>query len=85
MIVSTRAPDIGSKPLEETEDPSDTHGLEACARDLLRGINTKDEKAIARAFKAAFEICESNPHSEDTEESNDYDSLNQLAAKKDQS
>lgn len=38
--------------------------LEACADDIIRAINSKDSKMLAEAIKAAFEICDSEPHEE---------------------
>lgn len=66
-------------PKEESSDPSEDSAMEACARDLIRGISMKDEKLVAQALKSAHQCAESEPHDE---QANDYDSLNQLAAKK---
>lgn len=74
VITSQRKPD-GSK--EEVEED---HGLEAIAQDFLHGIETKNEKMIIAALRAAFEIFDSEPHKEGPHE-NDFESQNELAAK----
>lgn len=56
-----RKPDGSTEP--EMEDSS-ADGLEACAEDFLRAVHMKDTKAMADAFRAAFEICDSSPHVE---------------------
>lgn len=55
VIVKERAPD------KESQDDS---GLEACAQDLHEAIKSNDIRKIASALKAAFEICDSEPHEE---------------------
>ena len=35
---------------------------------MLSAIESKDAKAVAAAFKACFDICESEPHEEMGEE-----------------
>ena len=62
LIVEMRKPDGG---LEETaqEDSEDT-GIESCAQDLIKAVEGKDAKAVAQALKSAFEILDSQPHSE---------------------
>lgn len=76
VIVSHRKPD---EPTNSEQKDSEDEGLIECARDLLRAINEQDHKAMAGAFKAAFQICESMPHDESQEAT--YDSQNELAAK----
>lgn len=39
-------------------------GLISAAEDLCKAIERKDHKSIAAALKAAFEILESEPHTE---------------------
>lgn len=34
------------------------------ARDLIHAVESKDESAVAEAFKACFQECESQPHEE---------------------
>ena len=60
IAIKYRAPD--EKPQEEPEE--DTDGLEACAMDIIRAIHEDNPKALAGAFRAAFEILESTPHDE---------------------
>lgn len=62
LIISQRKPDGGKEELHAEGD--ELHALEACAEDLLRGINSKDPKAIAQALKNSHEICDSYPHEE---------------------
>lgn len=47
--VSSQAPDMG---------------LHSAAEDILKAIESKDSKALASAIKAAFEICDAEPHEE---------------------
>jgi len=56
VIVTTRQPD-------EQKDSED-HGLRQCAKELIDAVHTKDEAAVARAIRAAFEILDSEPHEE---------------------
>ena len=62
LIIAKRKPD-GSKQ-EMYEGGEENSGLEACAEDLMRALNSKDAKAVAEALKAAFEICDAAPHVE---------------------
>lgn len=51
----------------ETREPdkgSDSEGLHAAAEDLMNAVHAKDIKAIASALKAAFELCDEQPHIE---------------------
>lgn len=57
VIVQQRSPDM-------PEQESDDNGLEAAAQDILSAISSNDSKALAMAIKAAFEICDSEPHVE---------------------
>lgn len=38
--------------------------LHAAAEDLISAIHSKSVKAVAEALKAAFELCEMEPHAE---------------------
>ena len=38
--------------------------LHAAAEDLMHAVHSKDVQAIAQALRAAFEICDSQPHEE---------------------
>ncbi len=77
IIMKTRTPDATTEP--EVGDESD-HAIEAAASDLIDAVHSKDIKRTADAIKAAFEICESQPH-EEGEHTNDYDAMNAAAAK----
>ena len=48
----------------ESDEESDYDMLESAAEDLLSAIQSRDIKAIASALKAAFEMCDSQPHEE---------------------
>lgn len=58
LIISERKPDVMN------EDMDQDVPLEACGADLLSAIESKDHKAIAAALRAAFEIMDSEPHTE---------------------
>lgn len=38
--------------------------LESAAQDLIDAMHSKDVKATAEALRAAFELCDSEPHEE---------------------
>lgn len=42
----------------------DFDSVEAAAQDLLDAIEKKDTAAMAIALRAAFELCDSEPHEE---------------------
>jgi hypothetical protein len=77
IMATTRQPD------EKKDESSENDGLKSCARDLMDAISAGDESKAAAAIRAAFEICDSEPH-EEGEHTNDedesYDSMNQKAA-----
>ena len=78
LIIKHRQPDQHSESIEES-DESAAH--EACARDLLQAIESKDIKGIAEALQSAFEIMDSEPHKEGKHiEPHSYDAQNQKAA-----
>lgn len=80
LIISHRKPDE-SKEQEEMPETGD-EGLVSAAEDIIRAYETKDAKKLAEAFKAAFQICDSMPHEEGPhEDSNDFDSQNEKAAR----
>ena len=62
VMVNQRAPDADEP--EQAEEPNDNEGLEACARELLHAIETRDHKAMARALVDLFQIADSMPHEE---------------------
>lgn len=78
IIQSHRSPDQSSDESKEVEEINP--GLIACAHDMIVALHSKDSKALAMAIKAAFEICDSEPHVEG-EHVNSYDELNAKAAK----
>lgn len=52
----------------EPDEESDYDMLESAAEDLISAIHSKDVKAVCQALRAAFEMCESEPHSEGSDE-----------------
>lgn len=48
----------------DNEDEQEYDMLEAVMQDLESAFKSGDHKAMAEAFRAAFEVCESYPHHE---------------------
>lgn len=48
----------------EPDEGADYDVLESAAEDLATAIHAKDIKGIAAALRAAFELCDSEPHEE---------------------
>lgn len=48
----------------KSDDGEDFDGLAMAAQDLCDAIHAKDTKAVAQALKAAFQICDMEPHEE---------------------
>lgn len=48
----------------EPDEDSDFDPLEVAAEDVLFAVEKKDAKALARALRAAFDLCDSEPHLE---------------------
>jgi hypothetical protein len=55
------------KPDGSIEDSHDEEGLSEAIQDLFMAYEKKDVEAGARAFRAAFQILESEPHEENEE------------------
>lgn len=57
-----------STPVESVERKSDHEeeydSLESAADDLIAAIHSKNSKHVAAALRAAFEMCDSEPHAE---------------------
>lgn len=57
-----------SMPIEpvtrKPDDDSDYDGLHAAADDLIAAIHSKNTSGVAAALRAAFELCDSEPHEE---------------------
>ncbi len=74
-FLKTRKQDAGISTVYRASDESkpeekdDASGLHAAAGDLHKAIQSNDIKGIAAALKAAFEICDSQPHEEGPHES----------------
>ncbi len=65
VITEHREPDYEPEGSEE--------GLDACSKDILEAISSNDIKRLSKALKAAFEICDSEPHVEGPHESPDQE------------
>jgi hypothetical protein len=71
LLILDRSPD---NPDESSN--GDLNELEAAMRPLLGALESKDLKAMARAFSDAFQIADISPHEEyphDDEQDEDYD------------
>lgn len=57
-----------SAPIEtikrEHDEDAEFDVLEAAAEDLIHAVHSKDVKAVAEALRAAFELCDEQPHVE---------------------
>lgn len=87
MLIKHRSPDETPETEEYSDEESNhSEAIEACAKDLLTAIESKDHKAIANALADAFVILEQNPHKEveheGTPEPHSYDAQNKAAASK---
>lgn len=78
LMITERQPDGNIEEQHDSEDGN--HAMEACAEDILRAISAKDAKHLALALQAAYDCCESDDESEDSED-NSYHAMNELAAK----
>jgi hypothetical protein len=60
-----------SQPIEtitrESDEGESTDNLEFAMEDLSNALKSGDHKAAAEAFRAAFDLLEKQPHSEDGE------------------
>lgn len=63
LSIEYRKPDAEGEGHHDKE-PNDDNGLHACAEDIIRCVNEGDKAGLAKALKAAFEICDSQPHEE---------------------
>lgn len=57
------APDVIKRDSDEPKEDHD-YGLEACGSDLIAAVKSGDASAVGAALKAAFELCDSQPHQE---------------------
>lgn len=57
VVIETRKPDV--KP-----EDSDDSGLQAAMSDFADALDSRDTKAMASAFRAAFDMLEMQPHDE---------------------
>jgi len=63
IAIEYRKPDADGEGHHDKED-NDDEGLRACSRDIIECIASRDEVGLSKALKAAFEICDSQPHVE---------------------
>lgn len=49
---------------DDAQPEDDFDSLEAAAQDLITAVHSKDVTAVASALRAAFELCDSQPHTE---------------------
>lgn len=61
ITVKTRPSDSDDTQMDES---SDSEGLESAMEDLCHALDAKDYRRAADAFKAAFDMLESQPHEE---------------------
>lgn len=68
VIIARRGKsDIESSPeVDMSEDKLDP-GLKEAAEDMMRAFESKSVLDLAKAFKAAHEICESYPHEDESQ------------------
>ena len=62
---------IMRKPDVESDHSEEDAGLHACAQDIIDSIESKDQRRLAGALRAVFELLESEPHEEEGEQSDD--------------
>jgi hypothetical protein len=65
-IIARTKPEGGVE--DESQEGMEDPGMMAAAEDMIQAFHSKDAKALAEAFEAAFAICESKPHEEGPEE-----------------
>ena len=75
LIIKQRKPDSEPK-TDESDDR--VSGLDTASHDLHRAVQAGDIKAISSALKAAFDILDSEPNEEST---NNYDDQNIIAGR----
>jgi hypothetical protein len=54
--------DVIKRPSDSEEDTYDV--LESAAEDLMHAMKANDVKGVCAALRAAFELCDSEPHEE---------------------
>lgn len=50
--------------VREPDEGAEYDVLESAAEDLVRAVHSKDIKGVAEALRAAFDLCDSEPHEE---------------------
>lgn len=68
FLKNTNQDGASSSPIDSikrnADDGSDYDSMESCAEDVLNAIQSKNKKLLAQALRAAFELCDSEPHEE---------------------
>jgi hypothetical protein len=67
VLILDRSPD------NDESDDQDLSELEAAMHPLLKAVESKDIKAMAKAFSDAFQIADISPHEEYPHENDDED------------
>lgn len=83
VIMSKRKPEGGSEETSGTE-ADNYDGIEECMKGFKRAFEEGDTKSMAKHFKEAFQIADSEPHNEGehtNEEDNSFQAQNEKAAK----
>lgn len=57
-------PDSIKRKSDDEDGEQEYDSLHSAAEDLIHAVHSKDVAAVAMAIKAAFEICDSQPHEE---------------------
>ena len=55
---------VAAPEVEVRDHDEDFDSLEVAAEDLMNAVHSKNAKAVASALRAAFELCDSEPHEE---------------------
>lgn len=69
-VISAKRGKVGLEEAPEVLAPGSEldPGLQEAAQDIMRAIEAKSSIDLAKAIKAAFEICDSAPHEEGSDE-----------------
>lgn len=81
VILKNRQSTGSTSPVVDQKPDHEVY-IEACAKDLIHAVHSRDIPAVAEALRSAFEILESMPHEEGehTNEPNTVEKQNQIAA-----
>ncbi len=79
VILKNRQSTGSTSPVVDQKPDHEVH-IEACAKDLINAVHSKDTNGVAEALKSAFEAMLSAPDEEETNEPNTVEKMNQIAA-----